>query len=80
MKNMFAIKLYPLDCDELLSYTKQYYYGPRKTHTYIILKSHIFHHLEKNYMLKNFFFLETYIEVKKKILRSLKKLIMKTLL
>ena len=29
MKKMLAIKFYPLDCDELLLYTKQDYYWPR---------------------------------------------------
>ena len=29
---MLAIKYYPQDCDELLSYTKQYYYWPKSSH------------------------------------------------
>ena len=29
---MLAIKYYPLDCDELLLYTKQYYYWLRSSH------------------------------------------------
>ena len=32
MKKMLAIRFYPLDCDELLSYTKQYYYWPRSSY------------------------------------------------
>ena len=32
MKKMFAINFYPLDCDELLSYTKQDYYWPRSSY------------------------------------------------
>ena len=32
MKKMLAIKFYPLDCDELLSYTKQDYFLPRSSH------------------------------------------------
>ena len=31
MKKMLAINFYPLDCDELLSYTKQDYYWPRSS-------------------------------------------------
>ena len=30
MKKMLTIKYYPLDCDELLLYTKQEYFWPRK--------------------------------------------------
>ena len=29
---MLAIKYYPLDCDELLLYTKQEYFWPRSSH------------------------------------------------
>ena len=32
MKKMRAIKFYHLDCDELLSYTKQDYFWPRSSH------------------------------------------------
>ena len=32
MKKRLAIKFYPLDCDELLSYTKQDYYWPKSSH------------------------------------------------
>ena len=32
MKKMLAINFYPLDCEELLSYTKQDYYWPRSSY------------------------------------------------
>ena len=32
MKKMLAIKFYPLDCDELLSYTKQDNFWPISSH------------------------------------------------
>ena len=38
MKNMFANKYYPLDCDELLSYTNKIIIG-QEVHTWIILKN-----------------------------------------
>ena len=31
MKKKLAIRFYPLDCDELLSYTKKDYYWPRSS-------------------------------------------------
>ena len=32
MKKMLAIKFYPLDCEEILSYTIQDYYWPRSSY------------------------------------------------
>ena len=32
MKKILAIKIYPLDCEEILSYTIQDYYWPKSSH------------------------------------------------
>ena len=63
MKKMLAIKFYPLDCEEILSYTIQDYYWPKSSYLnyfeepYIIpLKEEL--HVEENT------FLEEYVEVK----------------
>ena len=65
MKKILAIKIYPLDCEEILSYTIQDYYWPKSSHlnyfeeAYIPpLKEEL--HVEVNIVLKD------YVEVKEK--------------
>ena len=65
MKKMFAINFYPIDCDEILLYTKQDYYWPRNLYLnyfeapYIPqLKEEL--HVEENIVLKD------YLEVKER--------------
>ena len=65
MKNTLAIKFYPLDCEEILSYTIQDYYWPRSSYLNYFeepnippLKEEL--HVEENIVL------EEYIEVKEK--------------
>ena len=73
MKKLLAIKFYPLNCDELLSYTKQDYYWPRSSHLnyfrepYIPpLKEEL--HAEENIVLKDYLEVnEQNIEIYKEI-------------
>ena len=73
MKKLLAIKFYPLNCDELLSYTKQDYYLPRSSHLnyfrepYIPpLKEEL--HAEENIVLKDYLEVnEQNIEIYKEI-------------
>ena len=65
MKKMLAIKFYPLDCEEILSYRIQDYYWPRSSYLNYFeepnippLKEEL--HVEENIVL------EEYVEVKKK--------------
>ena len=65
MKKILAIRFYPLDCDELLSYTKQDYYWPRSSHLNYFRESYIPPlmeelHAEENIVLKD------YLEVNEK--------------
>ena len=69
MKKMLAIKFYPLDCEEILSYTIQDYYWQRSSllnyfkEPYIpLLREEL--HVEENT------FLEEYVEVKEKKYRD----------
>ena len=41
MRTMLAINFYPIDCDEILLYTKQYYYWPRSSYLYYFKKPYI---------------------------------------
>ena len=59
MKKLLAMKFYPLNCDELLSYTKQDYYWPRNSHLNYFeepysppLKEEL--HVEENIVLKDY--------------------------
>ena len=63
MKKMLAIKFYPLNCDELLSYTKQDYYWPRSSHLNYFKEPYIPPLREELHVEENTFF-EEYVEVK----------------
>jgi len=63
MKKIFAIKFYPLDYDELLSYTKQDYYWPRSSNLNYFKESYIPPLREELHVEENIF-LEEYVEVK----------------
>ena len=59
MKKMLAIKFYPLDCEEILSYTIQDYYQPRSSYLNYFeepniptLKEEL--HVEENIVLKEY--------------------------
>ena len=63
MKEILAIKFYPLGCEEILSYTIQDYYWPRSSHLNYFEKPYIpplkeEFHVEVNIVLEN------YVEVK----------------
>ena len=65
MKEILAIKFYPLDCEEILSYTIQDYYWPRSSHLNYFEEAYIPPskeelHVEVNIVLKD------YVEVKEK--------------
>jgi len=61
---MLAIKFYHLNCDELLSYTKQYYYHwPRNSYLNYFEEPNIPPLREELHVEKNIF-LEEYVEVK----------------
>ena len=71
---MLAINFYPLDCDKILSYTKQDYYWPKSSHlnyfekTYILpLKEEL--HVEENIVIEDYVKVkEQNIEISKEIL------------
>ena len=63
MKKMLAIRFYPLDCDELLSYTKQDYYGLRSSHLNYFKEPYVLPLREKLHV-EEITFLEEYVEVK----------------
>ena len=63
MKKMFAINFYPLDCDELLSYTKQDYYWPKSSHLNYFEEPYI-PPLKEELHVKENIVLEDYVEVK----------------
>ena len=59
MKKMLAINFYLLDCDELLSYTKQDYYWPKSSHLNYFEEPYIPPikeelHVEENIVLKDY--------------------------
>ena len=59
---MLAIKFYPFDCDELLSYTKQDYFWPRSSHLNYFGEPYILPLREELYIEKHIF-LEENIEI-----------------
>ena len=63
MKKMFAINFYTLDCDELLSYTKQDYYWPKSSHLNYFEEPYI-PPLKEELHVKENIVLEDYVEVK----------------
>ena len=60
---MLAIKFYPLDCEEILSYTIQDYYWPRSSYLNYFKESNI-PPLKEELHVKENFVLEEYVEVK----------------
>ena len=79
MKKMLAIKFYPLNCDELFSYTKQdYYYWPRNSYLNYFEEPNISPLKEELHVEENIV-LEDYVEVKEQNIEIPKKL-MKVLL
>ena len=66
MKKMLAIKYYPLDCDELLLYTKQEYFWPRSSHLNYFEEPYIPPSREELYVEKHIFLGEN-IEIFEKI-------------
>ena len=65
MKKMLAIKFYPLDCEEILSYTIQNYYWPRNSYMNYFEEPNI-PPLEEELHVKENIILERYGEVKEK--------------
>ena len=61
MKKMLAIKFYPLDCEEIFSYTIQDYYWPRSSHLNYFKESYIPPLREELHAEENTF-LEEYVE------------------
>ena len=71
---MFAINFYPLDCDKILSFTKQDYYWPKSSHLNYFEKPYILPlkeelHVEKNIVIEDYVKVkEQNIEISKEIL------------
>ena len=65
MKKMLAFNFYPLDCEELLSYTKQDYYWPKSSYLNYFEESNILPLKEELHVEENIV-LEDYVEVKEK--------------
>ena len=63
MKKIFAIKFYPLDCEEILSYTIQDYFWPKSSYLNYFEEPYIPPIREELHIEKNIF-LEEYVEVK----------------
>ena len=63
MKKMLAINFYPLDCDELLSYTKQDYYWPKLSYLNCFEEPYI-PPLKEELHVEEIIVLEDYVEVK----------------
>ena len=63
MKKMLAINFYPLDCDQLLSYTKQDSYWPRSSYLNYFEEPYIPPLKEELHVEENTVF-EDYVEVK----------------
>ena len=70
MKKMFAIKFYPLECEEILSYTIQDYYWPRSSYSTFFEEPYIPQIREELHVEENNF-LEEYVEVKRRKYRDL---------
>ena len=74
---MLAINFYPLDCDEILLYTKQDYYWPRNSYLNYFEEPNIppFKeelHVEENIVLKDYVEIkEQNIEISKEIIEGL---------
>jgi len=62
---MLAINFYPMDCDGILSYTKQDYYWPRSSCFNYFEESYIPQLKEELHVEENIV-LEDYVEVKEK--------------
>ena len=73
MKKMLAIKFYPLDYEEILSYTKQYYYWPRSSHLNYFKEPYIPPLREELHVEENTF-LEEYVEVKEENIEIFEKI------
>ena len=65
MKKMIALNFYPLDCDELFSYTKQEYSWPKLSYLNYFEESNILPLKEELHVEENIV-LEDYVEVKEK--------------
>ena len=71
---MFAINFYPLDCDKILSFTKQDYYWPKSSHLNYFEKPYILPlkeelHVEENIVIEDYVKVkEQNIEISKEIL------------
>ena len=65
MKKMIALNFYPLDCNELFSYTKQEYYWPKLSYLNYFEESNILPLKEELHVEENIV-LEDYVEVKEK--------------
>ena len=63
MKKMLAIKFYPLDCEEILSYTIQDYYWSRSSYLNYFEESYVPPLKEELHVEENTF-LEEYAKVK----------------
>ena len=70
---MLAIKFYPLDCEEILSYTIQDYYWPRNSYLNYFEESNIPPSKEELHVEENIF-LEEYVEVKEEIIEIFEKI------
>ena len=66
MKKKLAINFYPLDCEELMLYTKQDYYWPRSSHLNYFEEPYIPPSREELYV-EQHIFLEENIEISKEI-------------
>ena len=70
MKKMLGIKFYPLDCDKLLSYTKQDYFWPRSLHMNYFGEPYI-PPLRQELFVEQHIFLEENIEVYEEVREDL---------
>ena len=69
-EKMLAINFYLMDCDEILSHTKQDYYWPRSSYSNYFEEPYIPQLDEKLHVEENIV-LEDYVEVKEKNYRDL---------
>ena len=67
---MLSIKFYPLDGDELLSYTKQDYFLPRSSHLNSFGEPYILP-LREELNIEKHIFLEENIEICEKLVKTL---------
>ena len=73
MKKMFAINFYPLECEEILSYTIQDYYLPRSSYSTFFEEPYIPQIREELHVEENTF-LEEYVEVKEENIEIFEKI------